>query len=288
MTKFDYVRPSTVAEAVGLLEAHGDDALAIAGGTATVLLLQKRMLRPELVVDLGGLPGPTGVEQNGGGLRIGALTPIRAIERDATVRSSYGLLAEAASQVAGVRVRNAATVGGSVCFGEPQTDLPPALLAMNATATIAGSQGSRDVPLDEFFLGPYETAREQGEVLTHLSVPTPVPGSGGCHVKFTLGSPENKPVVNVSALVTVDASTGALADVRIVMGAVGGVPMLAHKANDTLKGERPSDALIAQAAARASEEADPIEDLRGSVWYKRRIIKVLVERALRCAIERAN
>jgi carbon-monoxide dehydrogenase medium subunit len=288
MTKFDYVRPSTVAEAVGLLEAHGDDALAIAGGTATVLLLQKRMLRPELVVDLGGLPGLTGVEQNGGGLRIGALTPIRAIERDATVRSSYGLLAEAASQVAGVRVRNAATVGGSVCFGEPQTDLPPALLAMNATATIAGSQGSRDVPLDEFFLGPYETAREQGEVLTHLSVPTPVPGSGGCHVKFTLGSPENKPVVNVSALVTVDASTGALADVRIVMGAVGGVPMLAHKANDTLKGERPSDALIAQAAARASEEADPIEDLRGSVWYKRRIIKVLVERALRCAIERAN
>ncbi|MDA1215465.1 MAG: xanthine dehydrogenase family protein subunit M [Chloroflexi bacterium] len=288
MTRFDYVRPSTVAEAVGLLEAHGDDALAIAGGTATVLLLQKRMLRPELVVDLGGLPGLTGVEQNGGGLRIGALTPIRAIERDAIVRGTHHLLAEAASQVAGVRVRNAATVGGSVCFGEPQTDLPPALLAMNATATIAGSQGSRDVPLEEFFLGPYETAREQGEVLTHLSVPTPVPGSGGCHVKFTMGSPENKPVANVSALVTVDASTRALADVRIVMGAVGGVPMLAHKANDTLKGERPSDALIAQAAVRASEEADPVEDLRGSVWYKRRIIKVLVERALRCAIERAN
>ena len=288
MARFDYVHPSTVAEAVGLLEAHGDDALAIAGGTATVLLLQKRMLRPELVVDLGGLPGLTGVEQSGGGLRIGALTPIRTIERDATVRGSHGLLAEAASQVAGVRVRNVATVGGSVCFGEPQTDLPPALLAMNATATIANSQGGRDVPLEEFFLGPYETAREQGEVLTHLSVPALAPGSGGCHVKFTIGSPENKPVANVSALVTVDASTGALADVRIVMGAVGGVPMLARKASDTLKGERPSDTLIAEAASRASEEADPVEDLRGSVWYKRLIIKVLVERALRCAIERAN
>ena len=288
MARFDYVRPSTVAEAVGLLEAHGDDALAIAGGTATVLLLQKRMLRPELVVDLGGLPGLTGVEQNGGGLRIGALTPIRAIERDATVRGSHGLLAEAASQVAGVRVRNAATVGGSVCFGEPQTDLPPSLLALNATATIVGSQGSRDVPLEEFFLGPYETARGQGEVLTYLSVPAIAPRSGGCHVKFTLGSPENKPVANVSALVIVDAFTGALADVRIVMGAVGGVPMLARKAGDTLKGEHPSDALIAEAGGQASEEADPVEDLRGSVWYKRRIIKVLVERALRCAIERAN
>jgi CO/xanthine dehydrogenase FAD-binding subunit len=288
MARFDYARPSTVAEAVGLLEAHGDDALAIAGGTATVLLLQKRMLRPELVVDLGGLPGLTGVEQNGSGLRIGALTTIRALERDATVRDTHGLLAEAASQVAGVRVRNVATVGGSVCFGEPQTDLPPALLALNATATIADSKGSRNVPLEEFFLGPYETAREQAEVLTHLSVPALAPGSGGCHVKFTLGSPENKPVANVSALVTVDVSTGALTDVRIVMGAVGGVPMLARVAGNTLKGERPSDALMVEAAGRASEEADPMEDLRGSVWYKRRIIKVLVERALRCAIERAN
>ena len=288
MARFDYARPSSVVEAVGLLEARGDNALAIAGGTAMVLLLQKRMLRPELVVDLGGLPGLTGVEHNNGGLRIGALTPIRVIERDAAVRGSHDLLAEAASLVAGIRVRNVATIGGSVCFGEPQTDLPPSLLALNAAATITGSNGSRDVSLEEFFIGPYETAREPGEILTHLTVPALAPGSGGCHVKFTIGSPENKPVANVSALVTMDASTGAFAEARIVMGAVGGVPMLAGKASDTLKGERPSDALIAEAAGRASDEADPVEDLRGSVWYKRRIIKVLVERALHCAIERAN
>ena len=141
--------------------------------------------------------------------------------------------------------------------------------------------------LEEFYLGPYETALKVGEVLTEVYVPLPPPGSAGCHMKFTIGSPDNKPVANVSTLVQLDAANGRFVDARIVMGAVGPVPMMAKEPASLLKGERPEGKLIAEVARRASEQADPVDDLRGPAWYKRRIIKVLVERGLKCALERA-
>ena len=288
MPKFEYVKPSSVGEADKLLQEKGENALVMAGGTAVVLLLQRRFLRPELVIDLGGISGLNRIEPDGNALYVGALTPIRSIEKDRSVHLMHGLLAEAAGQVANVRVRNAATIGGSVCFGEPQTDIPPALIAMGAIAILSGPNGERKIPVEEFFLGPYETRRSEYELLTHLYIPPTDLLSGGCHMKFTLGSPENKPVVNVSVLVNTDESRETLINARIVMGAVGGTPILAEKASAALSGERWRDSLIDQVAHMASEEADPIQDLRGSAWYKRRVTKRLVEKALWCAIGRVN
>ena len=203
------------------------------------------------------------------------------------MRAAYPLLAEAASQVANVRVRNVATGGGAVAYGEPQTDTPTALTASGAVVHIAGVSGERSVPIDEFYAGPYETVLEQGEIVSGIDVPEPPPHTGGAHIKFTVGSPENKPVANASALVTVEPSSGACTAARVVMGAAGPVPVVASAAG-ALVGVEASPERIAEVAAAAAEEADPIEDLRGPEWYKRRILRILVERALTCALQRAR
>ncbi len=286
MQPFEYVRPSTVAEATAFLAANADSSLVIGGGSAAVVMLELGVVRPEYVVDIGAVAGLSGLEQNGA-LRIGALTPIRTLELDAGVRRSYGLLAEAASQVANVRVRNMATVGGAVAYGEPQTDTPTALAAYGAAVRIAGAQGERSTPIEEFYLGPYETTLAPGELVVGVDAPHPGPGAGGSHQKFTVGSPENKPVANASALVTVDPSSGVCSAARVVMGAAGPVPIVAQAARG-LEGEAPSASRVADVAAAAAEETDPIDDLRGPVWFKRRIMKVLVERALTCALQRAT
>ena len=287
MRPFEYVRPTTLGEVTDFLREHGDDALVVAGGTAAVVMMTLGVLRPGYVVDVGRVPEIGGSHAGGDGLRLGALTTVRSIERDPAVAEQYGLLADAASQVANVRVRNRATVGGSVCYGEPQTDLPPALIAMGASATIAASGGSRTVPLASFFEGPYETVLEPGELLTEITVPQPEPGTFGCHAKFTVGSPENKPVANASVLVRLDEA-GRCVEARIVMGAVGPVPVVAEAAAALLAGEVPDAKLIAEVAARAADATDPMDDLRGPVWYKRRIAAVLVERALSCALRKAG
>jgi len=288
MRRFEYIRPTTLQETTNFLYEHAEDALVMAGGTAVVVLMSQGVIRPRYVVDLGRLPALRGLQLlDNGGVRIDALTSIRTLERDSFLTGRYSMLAEAASQVASVRVRNMATVGGSICYGEPQTDLPPALIAMGATVSIAGTQGTRTMELEKFFLGPYETALETGEVLTEVFVPSLQEGAAGCHLKFTIGSPGNKPVANASILIRLDPATHRCAEARIVMGAVGPVPTLATEAASLLKGEHPDDRLITEAARRASEQADPVDDLRGAVWYKRRIIKVLIERGLKCALRKA-
>ncbi len=285
MRPFEYIRPASVAEAVNVLSERGEDAFVLGGGSAAVVMLRLGVVRPECVVDLGGIEEMRGLRRNGG-LHIGALASIRSLELDDGVRAAYPLLAEAASQVANVRVRNVATVGGAVAYGEPQTDTPTALTASGAVVRIAGVSGERSVPIDEFYAGPYETVLEQGEIVSGLDVPEPPPHTGGCHVKFTVGSPENKPVANASALVTVDPS-GACTAARVVMGAAGPVPVVANAAGALVGGEASAER-IKEIAAAAAEEADPMEDLRGPEWYKRRILRIVVERALTCALQRAR
>jgi carbon-monoxide dehydrogenase medium subunit len=290
MRPFEYIKPTTVDEATRFL-ASNEDTLVIGGGTAAIVLLHLGILRPQWVMDLAGIdalrttsdPGTVG----NGSLRIGALTSIRSLERSADVARTHGLLAEAAAQVANVRVRNVATVGGAVAYGEPQTDTPVALTALGASIEIAGANGTRTVPIADFYRGPYETALEQGEIVTAVDVPTPAANSGGCHVKFTIGSPENKPVANVSATLTIDPASGKCTDATIVLGAVGPKPVVAASARDLI-GEVPSAELFTAVALQAADETDPIEDLRGPVWYKRRIAKVLVERALTCAQQKTQ
>ncbi len=287
MRAFEYITLPTVLETARFIADHPDDSLVLGGGTAAVVLMKLGVLRPSYVVDLGGLDELRGIEERDGALRLGALTTLRALERAPAVARGHALLAEAAAQVANVRVRNVATVGGTVAYGEPQTDTPVALTALDAVVTVTGPAGSRDIAVADFYRGAYETALEPGEIVTSVLAPAPAHGSAGCHLKFTVGSPENKPVANVSASVTIDEVSGACSAARVVMGAVGPAPVAARAA-ERLVGEAPDAKLIAEAAHAASYEADPYDDLRGPVWYKRRICRVLVERALTCALQKAK
>lgn len=284
MRSFEYVKPTTVAETAAFLVDHADDALIMGGGTAAVVLLHLGVVRPRYVVDLSGVDALRQTTLNGA-LHLGALVSVRSLELDRTIAQDYNLLSEAASQVANVRVRNAATIGGAVAYGEPQTDTPVALTALDAEIEIAGLGNTRYLPISEFYRGPYETVLEPGEFVVGVSVPKPSVNSVGCHMKFTIGSPENKPVANASALITLDPSSGKITGARLVLGAVGATPVLATSAAGLI-GEIPNDKLFAEIASQAAEETDPIEDLRGPVWYKRRIARVYVERALKCALQK--
>lgn len=285
MRRFEYLRPTAIEEATRFLGDNPDDTLVIAGGTAAVVLLHLGVLRPQYVMDIGGIAALRERSMNGS-LRLGSLTSIRSIERDAEIAQDFGVLSDAASQVANIRVRNMATVGGTVAYGEPQTDTPVALTALGAIVEVAGVAGRRDVAIADFYQGPYETALSPGELVVAVSIPRQAPGSAGCHLKFTVGSPENKPVVNVSTVLAVDGS-GKCTGATIVLGAVGATPVVANAATG-LVGETLSDDLIKAVAATAAEETDPMEDLRGPVWYKRRIARVLVERALTCALQKTQ
>jgi carbon-monoxide dehydrogenase medium subunit len=181
-------------------------------------------------------------------------------------------------------VRNVATIGGAVAYGEPQTDTPVALTAMGATVNASGPTGKREIPIAEFYRAAYETTLEDGEIVTGIDVPRPAEGSVGCHMKFTIGSPENKPVANVSSLLTVDAS-GKCTAATVVIGAVGPTPLVAAAASGLI-GELPTEARIREVAAAAAEETSPIDDVRGPAWYKRRIARVLVERSIACALQK--
>lgn len=286
MRPFEYIKPRTVDEATSFLAQNAEDTLIMGGGTAAVVLLHLGVVRPRYVVDLGGVDALRQTTKNGS-LHLGALTSIRSLERDPAIAADYNLLSEAASQVANIRVRNAASIGGAVAYGEPQTDTPVALTALDTAVEIAGAGGTRQVPIADFYRGPYETALEQGELVVGINVPKPAASSVGCHVKFTIGSPENKPVANASALITLDSSSGKIIAARVVMGAVGGTPVVAASAAGLID-ETPNDDLFADIAAQAANETDPTEDLRGPVWYKRRIAKVLVERALKCALQKSQ
>lgn len=286
MHKFTYAQAGSVAEATRLLSEE-PDSLVLAGGTAAVVLLNLGLVRPRLVVDIGAIDGLHAMEQAGDAYRLGALTSVRTLEASEDVQRRYPLLAEAASQVGSIRVRNAATVGGAIAYGEPQADVPVALVALGASVEIASGGGQRTMPLGEFFHGPYETDLAPGEVVAGVLIPMAEGKTGGCHVKFTIGSMEHKPVANVSAILRLSGS-GECEDVRIVAGAVGPTPLVAERAAAVLRGTKLTDGDIAEAARIASEESDPIDDLRGSVWYKRRIVRALVERGLKCAVLRAK
>ena len=285
MRNFEYAQPATASEASRLL-AENDDTLALSGGTAAVVLLHLGLLRPSLVVDLSGATELQGIERRNGGMQVGALTTIRTLETSAAVAAVYPILAEAASQVGSVRVRNAATVGGAVAYGEPQTDVPAALIALGAEVEAQHGDSRRSLPLADFFHGPYETDLAHGEIVSAVSLPAPQARTGGCHAKFTIGSMEHKPVANASVVVTLDAD-GACLTARVVVGAVGPTPLVAERAASALLGAPIGEADAREAARVAAEDAEPIDDLRGSAWYKRRIVRVLVERAVRRAAERA-
>src|SRR5712692_3620098 len=283
---FEYHAPTSIAEATDLLARLGEEAKVLSGGQSLIPLMKLRLANPHHLVDINGIPGLAFIREADGFLRIGALTRESELEESDLVRARYPLLHDTSKVIADPVVRNLATVGGNLAHADPANDHPAAMLAAGAEIVAAGRGGERRIPIESFFTGPFATALRADEILTEIRVPVPAARSGGAYLKL-----ERKVGDFATAAVAVQitlAASGACDQVGIGLTSVGLTAIKARRAEAALTGNRPDDAAIKHAAQLAAEAAQPSEDLRGSVEYKRDLVRVLTARALRKALERAG
>jgi carbon-monoxide dehydrogenase medium subunit len=280
MNSFDYHAPTSLQETYDLLATHGEDAHLMAGGTALVLLLQQGLVQPGHVVGLRNIGELQGVRRlDDGGLQIRALTTHRQAERSAEVQAFCPALAETFARVATVRIRNQATVGGNLAHADPAQDPPPMLIALGASVVVAGREGERRIPLDEFFVDYFETALRPGEVLLAVDLPPLAAGTRVTYKKFLPRTQDDYATVSVAASLRVGPD-GECQDVRVALGAAATTPVRARMVEDALRGQQLDPAKVQEAAALVRDEVDPLDDLRGSAAYKREMARVWTQRAL--------
>ena len=284
---FEYRSASKLEEALDLLRQHGDEARLMAGGTALVLMLKQRLLVPELVIDVSRVPDLDRIHVDKDELRLGGLLTHRAVELAPQVRAHVPALSETYHRVATIRIRNLATVGGSLAHADPNQDPLVTLLALDARAELRSSSGSREVPLESFFRDYYETVVEPDELVTGVRIPLPGADTGVVYHKFLPRSEDDYATVAVAASVRLDRATETCVDCRIAMGCVGPTPLRARTSEDLVRGQRLSPELSAAAASEAREVTDPLSDTRGSAAYKRSMAGVFVRRALEDAWQSA-
>jgi len=278
MKSFDYFAPTTVREAVGILAAH-PDAKLVAGGTDLLVHMKLRVRTPEVLVDVGRLKDAEVLAfDKKRGLTIGPSVTMRQIELSSQVWKTYRGLAQGASVVGSVQIRNLATVVGNVCNAAPSADAAPGLIAAGAKVRIAGGKGRRSLLVEKFMTGPGQVALNKGEFVTGIQVPAPASRTGSAYMRHTPRGAMDIAVVGVGASVTLAPRTGACQDVRIVLGAVAPTPIRARKAERILKGEKLSEALIKEVATVAVGEARPISDQRSSADFRRELVGVMTER----------
>jgi carbon-monoxide dehydrogenase medium subunit len=283
MRRFEMLEPRSIQEACGIL-SEKEDVKLIAGGTALLILIKQGVFVPKTLVNLKKIKGASEITYNPvDGLRVGGLASIYDIESAPLVRQHYPLLAQACHVVANIRIRNMATIGGNLAHADYQSDPPAALVALGASVELTNRNRVRKAKLADFFLGTYETALEADELLTALLVPPPLPDTRCTYIKFTTRSSEDRPCAGVATLIRY--SNGICEDTRVVVGAVSPVPVVVAD-QDRVKGQKLTSELIGEIAQEAGELVDPIDDLRGTVDYKRQVVKVLVRRALTgCVVE---
>lgn len=285
-SRFEYVAPESVPDAISVLAQHGDDAKVLAGGQSLIPLMKLRFAAPSVLVDVNRIEQLKGLEPTNGHLRIGALVRHKDCERSPLLQGRYGVLGSAAPQISDPIVRNLGTVCGSIAHADPQGDWGSALLAANARVVAEGPSGTREIPISEFFLGPFTTALQGAEIVTEVRVPDPGPRAGGTYLKL-----ERKVGDFATAAVAVQVElddAGTIARAGIALTAVGPTNVRAERAEQRLAGAEPTEEAFSEAARLAAEDAHPIADHRGDAAYKRNVVRVFVERGLAAATAAAR
>jgi aerobic carbon-monoxide dehydrogenase medium subunit len=283
MIPFDLAEPKTLADAIKLLDPDDATVRPFAGGTALMLMMKAGVFRPKRLVSLGKIEkkySAIGADKNG--LRIGAMTTLSALEQSADVKALAPVITRTLRTLSNVRVRNVATVGGALAHADPHMDLPPVLIALGASITITGPQGYRALAVEELFTGYYETVLAKNELITELSVPAQG-ARRASYMKVTAGSADDWPALGVA--VALEREGESVKSARVVVSAATSKAMRLTAAEKVLAGQRVDDKLLARAGEAAAEEADIIADVRGSVSYKREILRVYVGRAVRAALQ---
>ncbi|HSJ52041.1 MAG TPA: xanthine dehydrogenase family protein subunit M [Actinomycetota bacterium] len=282
--RFEYHRPGSLDEALGLLGSL-EDAKILAGGQSLIPVMKLRFSAPANLIDLNRVPGLDSIEDTDGTLAIGALARHNQIAGSETVSARNTLLASTAPQIADPLVRNLGTVGGSLAHGDPAGDWGSAMIAAGARVVLRRTDGEREVPASELFVDLFTTTIEPDEVLTEVRVPVPTGPSGGAYLKL-----ERKigDFATVGVAVQVDMSNGTIGRAGIALTGVGSTNIHAAEAEASLAGAEPNEDAFAQAGRLAAAAANPVTDVRGSADYKRHVVEVYVRRGLARAVETAR
>jgi carbon-monoxide dehydrogenase medium subunit len=283
---FDYSAPTSLEEALKLLNDLGDEAKILAGGHSLIPMMKLRFAEPEHLVDLNNVPGLSEVSIDGSKLTIGAMAREVDVEDSDDVAKVFPIFKDAAKLIADPQVRNFGTLGGNLAHGDAANDQPAVMIALNAEIEITGLEGSRTVGIDEFFFGFYMTAIQDGEILTKISIPVPSGKSGNAYHKL-----ERKVGDYATAGVAVHLElddSGTCTHAGIGLTNVNPLPLRAERSQSALVGTKVDDAAIESAAQMASEDCNPSTDLRGSEDYKRRVVKSITKKMIKLALERAQ
>ena len=283
---FTLHRPQSLREAASLLSELRADARVLAGGSELILLLKMGLADVSHIVDIKRIPGLAHLDYDAGSerLRIGPLVTHRTLEKSEVVRNHFPLIVEMEKQLANVRIRNVGTLAGNLSFAEPHADPGTLLVAHEAKVTLSSVEGERTLRLEDFFVDFYETALKNGELMTEITVPKPAENSTGAYLRFC---PGERPMVGVALRLEWD--DGVCQKPRLVLGCVGPKPLLASEAEEWMAG-RSREEIQAGAddiGAQAAMMCQPLEDIWGSVEYKKQIVKTLVARAVSSVAQKA-
>lgn len=289
MQAFEYVLAHSVQEAVKLLAEKGEMARPLAGGTDLLAQLRADRRRVERLVDIKGVPETSKLTYHPGeGLHLGAAVPCYRVYEDKAVARAYPGLIDAVSMIGGIQIQGRASVGGNLCNAAPSADAIPPLIALGAVCTIAGPQGTRKLPVEQFCTGPGRTVLRPGELLVSLHLPPPPPRSGACYLRFIPRNEMDIAVAGVGAWVVLNGDGQSIATARIALAAVAPTPLLAEEAGAILAGKGISEETLQRASEAAMAAARPISDMRGTMAQRRHLVGVLTRRALHGAIQRAQ
>jgi CO/xanthine dehydrogenase FAD-binding subunit len=284
---FDYKRATSLEEAVDLLEAHGDEAKVLAGGQSLIPMLNLRFLSPSVVVDVNALESD-GPHRDDGNIVIPAFARQRVVEKHAEIAQSCPMLIDALQHVGNIRVRNRGTIGGNLAHGDPSSELSCAALALGGRVVVKGPHNTRDLPLQELFVGYLTTSLGPSDLITELRVPVIGEGTGWSFLEMARRAGEFA-IVNVACLLTLEGSEGRCQRVSLVLGGVGDTPLdISHEASEILIGEKSDSEAFDHVGGRASDASDPRNDVHASADYRRKIVHVFAKRALELAERRAQ
>jgi carbon-monoxide dehydrogenase medium subunit len=283
MIPFELAEPTSLGAAIKLLDPDDETVRPIAGGTALMLMMKAGVFRPHKLISLRKIEDKySGISVGGDGLRIGSMTTLAALERSADVKKLLPVVSRTLLTLSNIRVRNVATVGGALAHGDPHMDLPPVLMALGATLTVTGPKGERKLAVEDLFSGYYETMLEKNELIAEVHVPAQG-AKKAAYMKVTTGSADDWPALGVAVVIESDDS--AVKSARVVASAATTKATRLRSAEAILAGKSVTDKLLGEAGEAAAREAEFIADVRGTVPYKRELMKVYVRRAVRAALD---
>ena len=289
MQDFEYTVARSVDETVSLLADIGKDARVLAGGTDILVQLRVGRRKVKRLVGIEQVPEANQLSYAPReGLTLGAAVPCYRIYQDESISQAYPGLIDSAAMIGGIQIQGRATMGGNLCNSAPSADGIPPLIVLNATCVIAGPNGTKEVPVEEFCTGPGTNILEEGEFLVSLRFPPPEPGSGAHYQRFIPRNEMDIAVAGVGSSVVLNGNGMTIKSARIALASVAPTPLFVKEAGDSLMGKEVSDKAINKAAELAIAAARPIEDMRGTIQQRKHLVGVLTRRTLQGAIKRAK